>query len=139
LLRINVIREGKPFEFTTIPEFVSWFREYEGVKYLLCELYLHNFIMGENREDNPIPFIGDIQFQAFLYFTKNQTRWAREHKFFMKRENGLDLWIRGEPPKSFPSIMRHKTFMKREKFIESLTPIHRYVFRSSLPYFRELE
>jgi hypothetical protein len=70
--------------------------------------------MGENRKHNPNPYIGDIYFQAFFYFTKNQTRWVEEHKVFMKRETGLDLWIIGEPPKSFPAIMRHKTFMKRE-------------------------
>ena len=106
LLRIKDIRAGKPFDFTIVYEFVSCFREQEeGVQYFLCELYLHNFILGENRKENPNPFIGDIQFQAFLSFTKNQTRWANTHKVLMKREIGLDLWIRGEPPKSFTTIM----------------------------------
>jgi hypothetical protein len=105
LLRIKSIRVGKPFEFTTIFEFVSCFREQEeGVKYFLCELYLHNFIMGENIKDNPIPFIGDIQFQEFLSFTKNQTRWAKAHKVFMKRETGLDLWIEESPLNPFQPL-----------------------------------
>jgi hypothetical protein len=140
LLRIKSIREGKPFEFTTVSEFVSCFREQEeGVQYFMCELYLHNFILGENRKENPNPFIGDIQFQAFLSFTKNQTRWDKAHKVFMKRETGLDLWIRGEPPKSFVAIMHHKTFMKREKVIESLAPIHRQVVKSNYEIRKEEE
>jgi hypothetical protein len=95
--------------------------------------------MGEKITDNPFTFIGDIQFQAFLSFTKNQTRWAKAHNGFMKRETRLDLWIRGEPPKSFPSIMQHKTFMKRGGVVDSLAPIHRQVIHSSITYFRKLK
>jgi hypothetical protein len=113
LLRVKAIREGKPISFVIVPDFISCFREQdENVQYFLCELYFHNFILEEKREDNPGPFIGDIQFQAFLSFTQNQVRWGKAHKTFLKRETGLYLWVRGEPPNSFPSIMRHKTFMK---------------------------
>jgi hypothetical protein len=57
----------------------------------------------------------------------------------MKRENGLDLWIRGEPPKPFDTIMQHRAFMKREKVVESLAPIHRHVVHSGLQYFGEIK
>lgn len=57
----------------------------------------------------------------------------------MKRETGLDLWVRGEPPKLFPAIMRHRTFMKREGVKGSLGPIHQQVIRSGMIYFRELK
>jgi hypothetical protein len=97
------------------------------------------FILGENKKENPSPFTGDKQFQAFLSFSKNQSRWAKAHKVFMKRETGLDLWIRGEPPNVLKTIMQHKTFMKREKFVESLAPIHRHVINLGLQYFRELK
>jgi hypothetical protein len=50
----------------------------------------------------------------------------------MKRENGLDLWIRREHPKSFDTIMQYRTFMKREKVVESLAPIHRHVVHLGL-------
>ena len=121
MLRVKAIREGKPIKFTTVSEFVSCFREKEEkVKYFLCELYLHNFILEDNRKENRGPFIGDIQFRAFVSFTKNQIRWAKSHKIFMIRETSLDLWIRGEPPKSFAAIMQHKKFMKREGVVDSL-------------------
>jgi hypothetical protein len=101
-------------------------------------LYFHNFILEEKREDNPGPFIGDIQFQAFLSFTQNQVRWGKAHKIFLKREVGLDLCVRGEPPKSFLA-MRHKTFMKRGGVIDSLSPIHLPVIRLGINCFRELK
>jgi hypothetical protein len=51
LLRVKYIREGKPFEFTIVSSFVSCFKEQEdGIQYFLCELYLHNFILEENRK-----------------------------------------------------------------------------------------
>jgi hypothetical protein len=60
-LRVKAIREGKPISFSTIPEFISCFKEQgEKVQYFLCELYFHNFILEEKKEDNPSPFIGDI-------------------------------------------------------------------------------
>jgi uncharacterized membrane protein YheB (UPF0754 family) len=63
LLIVKAIRAGKPISFSTLPEFISCFREQdEKVQYLLCELYFHNFILEEERKDNPGPFIGDIQF-----------------------------------------------------------------------------
>jgi hypothetical protein len=63
LLRVKAIRASKPISFSTIPKFISSFREQDKkVQYLLCELYFHNFILEEERKDNPSPFIGDIQF-----------------------------------------------------------------------------
>jgi hypothetical protein len=129
LLRVKSIRAGKLIKFTTISDFVSCVREQEEKEqYFLCELYFHKFILEENKRDNPRPFIGDIQFQAFLSFTKNQFRWAKAHKNFMKRENGLDLWVKGEPPNYFPSIMRCRTIMKREGVRISLGPIHQQLY-----------
>jgi hypothetical protein len=61
--------------------------------------------LEDDRKNNLGPFIGDIQFQAFLSFSKNQVKWGKAHKNFIKREIGLDLWIRGEPLKSFSTIM----------------------------------
>jgi len=46
LLRVKAIREGKPITFTTVPKFISYFREQkEKVQYFLCELYFYNLIL----------------------------------------------------------------------------------------------
>jgi hypothetical protein len=61
MLRIKAIRAGKPFAFSIVSDFVSCFREQEDeVQYFLCGLYLHKFILGENKNENLSPFTGDI-------------------------------------------------------------------------------
>jgi len=86
LLKVREIRAGTHSDFATVSNFVSCFKqEDDAIKYFLCELYLHNFILEGNRDENPNPFTGDIQFHAFLCFSKNQIRWAKAHKVFMKR------------------------------------------------------
>ena len=57
----------------------------------------------------------------------------------MKRENGLDLWIRWEPPKSVDTIMQHRAFVNRDKVVEFLSPIHRHVVHAGLQYFGEIK
>jgi hypothetical protein len=50
LLRVKAIREVKPISFSTVPEFISCFKEQdEKVPYFLCELYFHNFILVKTR------------------------------------------------------------------------------------------
>jgi hypothetical protein len=66
LLRVKDIRVGKQITFSTIPKFISCFRDKEEkVQYFLCELYFHNFILEDDMKNNPGPFIGYIQFQKF--------------------------------------------------------------------------
>ena len=82
-LKIKAVEVGKPTNFKTIEEFFQCCNEKdEQVQHILCELYLHNFFLEEERDSKPCPFIGDVQFQAFLYFSKNQTRWAKAYKNF---------------------------------------------------------
>ena len=71
LLKVKTIRAGTHSDFATVSDFVSCFKEQDDVvKYFLGDLYLHNFILEETRDDNPNPFIGDTQFYAFLSFAK---------------------------------------------------------------------
>jgi hypothetical protein len=61
LLKVKSIRVDTTSEFTTVSNFVSCFKEQDdGVQYFLCELYVHNFILEGNIEENPNPFTGDI-------------------------------------------------------------------------------
>ena len=63
LLKIKAVRAGKPTAFKTIEEFFHcWNDQDEQVQCLLCELYMHNFFLEEDMDNNPSPFIGDIQF-----------------------------------------------------------------------------
>lgn len=48
-------------------------------KNLLCELYLHNEAMSEDRTTNLIPVVGDIQLRAFTAFLANQLTWQNAY------------------------------------------------------------
>ena len=86
LLKIKAVREGKPKNFKAIEEFFHCFNDLdEQVQCLLCELYMHNFFLEEDMDNNPSPFTGDVQFHAFLSFAKNYIRWAKAYNIFQKR------------------------------------------------------
>ena len=91
---------------------------------------MHNLFLEKERDNNPSPFIGDVQFQAFLSFSKNQIRWAKAYNIFQKREHGLDLWVRGEPTKPLHLFIQHKNFMRRKGVRTKLGPIHKDIIEN---------
>ena len=60
--------------------------KHHGVKVqsLLSEFYLHNFVLEEETEKNPSPFVGDVQFQVFISFAVNQLKWFKAHNMFQR-------------------------------------------------------
>jgi len=72
LLKVKAVRAGKPIELKTTEDFISYCKEHgEKVQWLLCEFSLHNIILEGEVDKNPSPFVGDIQFQAFISFAVN--------------------------------------------------------------------
>jgi len=71
-LKIKAVKAGKPIELRTIEDFINCCKQH-GVKVqrILCDFYLHNFILENEVEKNPNPFAGDVQFQAFISFAVN--------------------------------------------------------------------
>jgi len=82
-LKIKVVKVGAPIEINTIDHFINCCKHY-GVKVqrLLCEFYLHNLVLDQEIEQNPIPFIGDVQLQAFISFGVNQIKWLKAYNVF---------------------------------------------------------
>ena len=106
LLKVKAVGARKSTTFKTIEEFFQCCNDQdEQVQHLLCELYMHNFFLEEDTDNNPSPFIGDVQLQDFLSFSKDQNRWAKAYDIFQKREHRLDLWVRGEPTKPLQLII----------------------------------
>lgn len=85
---------------------------------------MKNFFLEDDGDNNPDPFIGDVQFQAFLSFATNQLKWAKAHNTFRKNEYGIDLWVRGELIKPMNLSIKHKKFMKRDGVVGQLGPFH---------------
>ena len=61
LLKIKDVRASKPIKLKTTEEFISCRKEHGAkVQWLLCKFYLHNFVLEEEMDKNPRPFVGDI-------------------------------------------------------------------------------
>lgn len=54
-------------------------------------------MLNQETEQNPGPFVGDIQLQAFISFGVNQIKWLKAYNALQREENRLDLWVRAEP------------------------------------------
>lgn len=83
LLKVQAIQPGQPFEFTTISDFLKCFSEQkDNFMYFLSDIYMHSFLLEEQRNDNPSPFIRDVQFQDFISFYRNQIKWYKAYRIF---------------------------------------------------------
>jgi hypothetical protein len=140
LLKIKAVRAGKPIELKTTEDFISCCKEHGAkVQRLLCEFYLHNFILEEEVDKNPSPFVGDIQFQAFISFAVNQLKWFKAYNSFQRQEHGLDLWVRSEPTHPLQLFAKHKRLMTQEGVIQILGPIHKEIVQKGTTYFLSIQ
>lgn len=132
-LKIKVVKAGVPIELKTIDDFINYCKHY-GVKvqWLLCEFYLHNLVLDGETEENPSPFVGDIQLQAFISSTVNQIKWLKAHNTFQRQENRLDLWVRGEPRNPLQLWNKHRSLMRKKDVIQTLGPIHTRVVQQGV-------
>jgi len=129
-LKIKAVKAGVPIEIKTIDDFINFCKHYEvKVRRLLCEFYLHNLVLDGEIDQNPSPFVGDVQLQAFISFGVNQIKWLKAYNVFQRQENGLDLWVRGEPRDPQQLWNKHRSLMRTQGVIETLGPIHKVVIR----------
>ena len=63
LLKIKVVRAGKPIELRTIEDFINCCKQHGvNVQRILCKFYLHNFVLKNEVEKSPNPFVVNVQF-----------------------------------------------------------------------------
>ena len=84
-LKIKAVKARVPIELKIVDDFITYCKHY-GVKVqpFLCEFYLRNFVLEEEMENNPSPFVGDIHLQAFISFAVNQLKWLKAHNTFQR-------------------------------------------------------
>lgn len=102
-LQIKAIRDGRPYQVATPDQFIETFTEApNNDQNLLCELYLHNEAMPEDRKMNILPLAGDIQIRDFISFLANQLTWKNAFMLATHNEQNCLLWIvlnlRMQPP-----------------------------------------
>jgi len=64
--RLRQLAARQPHEVKQLDDFVNMYLSVEMKDHnLLCEIYLHNFILPDNARWNPNPGVGDVQLRAF--------------------------------------------------------------------------
>lgn len=93
LLQIKAVRDGQPHEVSTPQLFIETFAATSVNEHkLLCELYLHNEAMPEDRKFNLILVAGDIQIRALVSFMANQLTWKNA---FLSAKHSKENHLRG--------------------------------------------
>jgi len=119
--QIKSLAHGRPHEVLTSEKFVETFKEApESDQHLLCELYLHNEAMPEERRINLIPIAGDIQIRAFSSFLSNQLTWQTAFNTSSHNEENKILWIRPEPASLAMFIAQYYEFLQKPGMSEHI-------------------
>ena len=69
----------------------------------LCELLLYNFAVPNNREWNPLLYVGDIKLRALMTWVQNKISREIQAKSYRELEEEIPLYLRYEArdPKTF--------------------------------------
>jgi hypothetical protein len=51
-------------------------------QHLMCELYMHGYLLRVDREFNLVPYVGDIHLRALTSYTFNQISWQKASNTF---------------------------------------------------------
>ena len=63
---------------------------------LMCEIYMHGYLLRHDQAFNPIPFAGDINLRAFASYTINQIKWRKAYDMFEENQVTRLLMMRRE-------------------------------------------
>ena len=87
---------------------------------LLCELYLHNEAILEDRKLNLIPLVGEIQIRAFVSFPANHLTWKNAFVSATHNEENCLLWIRAEPQNVAALVAEHRRVLQEPVMTEHI-------------------
>lgn len=62
-------------------------------KHLICDLYMHDYFLGNDQSFNPVPYVGDIQLRAFTSYTVDQVKWKKAFDTFEENQENRPLFI----------------------------------------------
>ena len=86
------IKADKPYQIINPNSFIKAYSTSDPTnQYLLCELYLHEYICVMDRKFIMTSNVGDIQLHAFSSFVQNQVRWEIAHSTAEHNEKNVTL------------------------------------------------
>lgn len=129
-LQIKAIRDGRPYQVGTPDQFIEAFIEApNNDQNLLCELYLHNEAMPEDRVMNILPIVGDIKIRAFISFLANQLTWKNVYMSATHNEQNCLLWIQNEPQNAATFIAQHQKNLSNLEMVDHMRKLQAAVLQ----------
>jgi hypothetical protein len=138
--QIKSIKEGRPHAVLNPTDFVRTFAEASTIdQHLLCEVYLHNEAIPENRQLNLNPLVGDIQIRALTSFLNNQITWQNDFLAAKHNEDNRLLWIRPEPQNAATFVAEYYQFLKKPGMIQYIRQLQTTVLQDCQQFIKSTE
>ena len=80
-------------------------------QHMMCELYLHRYLLRLDRDFNPISYVGDIHLRALTSYIFNQIHWQKASNTFESNQVTKPFMVRGEHERSDTMFNKHNTFL----------------------------
>lgn len=74
-------------------------------KNLVCEFFMHDFLVSEHTNLFPNVYMGDVQMRAFMSILYNQSEWKKEYEAFNEKEVKDNIMVRKE--EIFPQVAKN--------------------------------
>jgi hypothetical protein len=134
------IKDGRPYAVFKPEDFVQTFAEASTIdQHLLCELYLHNEAIPENRQLNLNPLVGDIQIRALASFLANQITWQNDFLAARHNEDNRLLWIRPEPQNAATFVAEYYQFLKKPGMIQHMRQLQATILQDCQQFIKSTE
>ena len=80
-------------------------------QHLMCEFYMHGYLLRVEREFYPVPYVGDIHLRALTSYALNQIHWQKACNTFESNQVTKPFIVRGEHERSAIMFNKHNTFL----------------------------
>jgi hypothetical protein len=138
--QIQSIKEGRPYAVINPTDFVKTFAEAStSDQHLLCEAYLHNEAIPENRQLNLNPLVGDTQIRAFISFLTNQITWKNDFLAAKHNEDNRLLWIWPEPQNAATFVAEYHQFLKKPGMVQYIRQLQSTVLQDCQQFIKSIE
>lgn len=78
---------------------------------LMCEFYMHGYLLHIDRGFNLVPYVGDIHLRALTSYTFNQISWQKDFNIFESNQVIKSFIVIGEHESSVTMFNKHNTFL----------------------------
>ena len=137
---MKAFKDGRPYAVFKPEDFVQTFAEASTIDHhLLCEVYLHNEAILENRQLNLNPLVGDIQIRALASFLTNQITWKNDFLAAKHIEDNRLFWIRLEPQNAATFVAEYYQFLKKPGMIQYIRQLQTTVLQDCQQFIKSTE